>query len=233
MFNNQRFGLSCPGSFSRNRCCPCPGACPICPPGPPGPRGPTGATGPTGPTGPAGATGPIGPAGATGPIGPAGATGPIGPIGPTGATGATGPQGIVNYANFYALMPLDNPLAIPPGVAISFPNNGPSSNTTITRLTQNTFNLVEAGSYQVMFQANIEEPGQLVLALNGVELDYTIVGSEPTASQIVGMTMVNAAQANSTLSLRNPVGNVLPLTLTTQAGGLRQVSANLMITQLA
>ena len=45
-----------------------------------------------------------------GPTGPTGPTGAIGATEPTGATGATGqqgePDGMLNFADFYALMPL-------------------------------------------------------------------------------------------------------------------------------
>lgn len=51
-----------------------------------------------------------------------GATGPIGPTGPVGPTGATGTAGgVLNYADFYALMPPDNAATVAPGTDVSFP----------------------------------------------------------------------------------------------------------------
>ena len=88
---------------SCNNQCDC--DCQICPPGPQGPAGPIGATGPQGPTGE------TGPTGATGPQGPAG--------------------GVLNYADFYALMPPDNAAAVAPGTDVSFPQDGPVSSTDI------------------------------------------------------------------------------------------------------
>ena len=61
---------------------------------------PQGRRGPRGPRGPAGEVGPVGPAG------PAGEVGPAGPAGP--------PGGVLNFADFYALMPPDNATTVAP-----------------------------------------------------------------------------------------------------------------------
>ncbi len=237
-------------------CIVCPEG-PVGPPGPvgaTGPQGPVGATGPqgpvgeTGPQGPVGETGPQGPVGATGPQGPVGETGPQGPQGPVGETGprgpvgATGPQGpegpqgpagsALAFADFYALMPLDNLEPVDPGADVSFPQDGPNSGTGITRISDDSFNLAEVGTYQVLFFASTDESGQLVLTLNGEALDYTVVGRATGTSQIVGMSLVTTTAADSVLTVRNPEDNVSPLNLTPLAGGTRPVSAHLIITQI-
>ncbi|RNB91516.1 collagen-like protein, partial [Brevibacillus fluminis] len=190
-----------------------------------------GATGPTGPAGAAGATGPTGPAGA------AGATGPTGPAGAAGATGPTGPTGVLSFADFFALMPPDNAVPVAPGTAVSFPRNGPTSATTITRTGPSTFNLAAIGFYQVLFQVSVSEPGQLVLTLDSgagaVELPYTVVGRATGTTQIVEMAIVQTTVINSILTVRNPAGNLTPLTITPLAGGQQSVSAHLVITQIA
>ena len=220
--------------------------------GPTGAQGPQGEVGPEGPQGLQGVQGPIGPQGPTGPQGPQGDVGPQGPQGPqgpegaVGATGAQGPQGVagpqgpqgipggvLSYADFYALMPLDNAATVAPGADVSFPQNGPIANTNIGRLSASTFLLSEVGAYQVFFQVSVTEAGQLVLALNGEELDYTVVGRATGTSQIVGMAIVETAAANATLSVRNPADNAAALTITPNAGGTRPVSAHLVITQLS
>ena len=66
-------------------------------------------------------TGPQGPQGEQGEQGPIGLTGPQGPIGLTGPAGETG--GVLNYAEFYALMPPNNPEIVEPGEDVSFPQN--------------------------------------------------------------------------------------------------------------
>ncbi|MCC0643124.1 collagen-like protein, partial [Clostridioides sp. ZZV14-6150] len=195
--------------------------------GPSGPTGATGATGGTGPTGSAGIAGTTGPTGNTGPIGPAGATGA------TGSTGSTGPNGILNFADFFALMPPDNSVTVAPGTDVSFPQDGPSSGTAITRTGPSSFNLSEIGTYQVLFQVSVNEAGQFILTLNGADLDYTVEGRATGTSQIVGMALVTTTVINSLLTVRNPAGNSTALTITPLAGGTRPVSAHLVITQIA
>ena len=88
------------------------------------------------------------------------------------------------------------------------------------------------GTYQVMFQASISEAGQLVLSLNGTELTYTVVGRATGTSQIAGMYLVTTSSVNSLLTVRNPLGNPVALTMTPVAGGSQAVSAHLLITQI-
>ena len=208
------------------------------PVGPAGPQGATGATGPQGPAGPQGETGATGPQGPAGPQGETGATGPQGPAGPQGETGATGPQGpagpagtVLGYADYYALMPSDNATTVAPGAAVEFPQTGATDGTAITRASDTTFNLVDAGTYLVQFEVSVEEAGQLVLTLNGAELPYTVVGRASGTSQIVGMALVTAT-ANSTLTVSNPTANDTDLTISPNAGGDQPVSAHLVILQL-
>lgn len=201
--------------------------CLNCPPGPPGPTGATGATGAQGPIGPQG------PIGETGPQGPVGATGPQGPIGETGPQGPAGePGGIASFAQFYAVMPPDNAATIAVGADVAFPQDGPSSGTDIVRGTDTSIILSTPGIYQVMFEASVDEAGQLALTLNGTELDYTVVGRATGTSQIVGMALVETTADESVLTVRNPTGNATALTLTPSAGGTNPVSAQLIITKL-
>ena len=205
---------------------------PTGPTGPQGIQGETGLTGPTGATGSTGPTGPTGPQGIQGETGLTGPTGTTGPTGPTGATGPTGPESTSNFADFYALMPDDNTATIAPGASVNFPQDGPTSTTTITRLTDSTFNLSEIGIYQVFFQVSVTEAGQLQLSLNGDDLDFTTVGRATGTSQIVGMAIIETTSVNSILSVINPDGNATALTITPTAGGTEAVSAHLIITQL-
>ena len=213
--------------------------------GPVGPQGPIGETGPVGPQGPIGETGPVGPqgpigeTGPAGPQGPIGETGPAGPQGPVGETGPAGPEGpqgipggVLSYADFYALMPSDNAETVAPGEDVSFPQNGPILNTNIGRLSPSSFILAEVGTYQVLFQVPVTEPGQLLLTLNDQDLEYTVVGRDTGTSQIVGMAIVTTAAEDSVLTVRNPAGNATALTITPLAGGTRPVSAHLVITQI-
>ncbi|MTI96005.1 MAG: collagen-like protein [Firmicutes bacterium] len=200
----------------------------ICPPGPPGPEGPEGPQGEQGPPGP---EGPQGPQGEQGPPGPEGPQGPQGPEGPQGEQGPAG--GLLAYADFYALMPPDNAATVAPGTDVDFPQDGPTSGTTIFRTGPDTFNLSDIGTYQVLFQVSVSEAGQLILTLDGADLDYTVVGRATGTSQIVGIALVTTTAINSILTVRNPAGNATALTITPLAGGTRPVSAHLVITQIA
>ena len=129
-------------------------------------------------------------------------------------------------------MPPDNADPIAPGTDVSFPQDGPIGGGSIARLSDTSFTLTDPGTYQVLFQASVTEPGQLVLTLNGTELPYTVVGRATGTDQIVGMALVTTTVATSVLTVRNPAGNDDDLTLTPNAGGTSPVSAHLVITQL-
>ncbi|MUT68404.1 collagen-like protein [Paenibacillus sp. NEAU-GSW1] len=199
-----------------------------------GPEGLTGALGPQGAAGLVGAIGALGPqglAGLAGAIGAAGLTGPTGATGPTGPVGPAG--GVLGFADFFALMPPNNAATVAPNTDVSFPQDGPISGTAITRINASSFNLAAIGTYQVLFQVNVNEAGQLILTLNGADLAYTVVGRATGTSQIVGMALVQTTIINSVLTVRNPAGNSTALTITPLAGGTRPDSAHLVIMQIA
>lgn len=135
------------------------------------------------------------------------------------------------FADFFALMPPDNAATVAPGTDVDFPQDGPQSGG-ITRLAADAFNLSAIGTYQVFFQVSINEPGQLLLTLNGADLAYTVVGRATGTNQITGMALVATSTVNSVLTVRNPAGNSTALTITPLAGGTRLVSAHLVITRI-
>jgi hypothetical protein len=215
-----------------------------------GARGPAGATGPAGVQGATGAQGTTGAQGSAGPAGAKGEAGAAGARGEAGATGATGPQGTpgtngtngtngapgsaaaASFAHFFALMPPDNAATVSPGTDVSFPQDGPTSATDITRTGPSSFNLASIGTYRVSFQVSVTEAGQLILTLNGADLAYTVVGGSTGVTQIVEETIVQSTVINSILTVRNPAGNSTALTITPLAGGTRPVSASLVIERL-
>ncbi len=140
--------------------------------------------------------------------------------------------GALAFSDFFALMPPDNAATVAPGTDVSFPQDGPTSGSVITRTGPSTFNLSAIGSYQIVFQVSVIEAGQLILTLNGADLAYTVAGRATGTSQIVGMAVVSTTVINSLLTVRNPAGNASALTVTPVAGGARPVSAHLVITQL-
>lgn len=188
-------------------------------PGPPGPPGLKGDTG-------IGLKGDKGDPG----IGLKGDTGDPG-IGLKGDKGDPGQNAILNYSDFYALMPSDNTSTIAAGTSVSFPQDGPTNNI-ITRINTTQFNLKNIGIYEIIFQVSISEAGQLIIVLNSVELPYTVVGRATGTSQIVGMCLIDVSLINSVLSIDNPIGNASALTITPLAGGFKPVSAHLLIKQI-
>lgn len=89
--------------------------------------------------------------GEPGPVGPQGPAGPQGPIGETGPSGPQGEAGgVLNYADFYALMPPDNSATLAPGTDVSFPQDGPNSGSGIVRTGPDSFNLTQIGTYQII-----------------------------------------------------------------------------------
>ena len=118
-----------------------------------------------------------------------------------------------------------------PGSAVQFPQDGPDSGF-ITRTGLATFNLASIGTYEVSFQASVTEPGQLALTLNGAELPYTVVGRATGTSQITGDSLVQTTVINSVLTLENPPGESVALTMTPIAGGVDPVSASLVIKRI-
>lgn len=129
-------------------------------------------------------------------------------------------------------MPPDNATAVAPGTDVSFPQDGPNSNTSISRTCDSSFNLSEIGTYFIEFLISVDEAGQLLLTLNDVDLEYTVVGRATGASQIVGTAIVTTTVINSILTVRNPARNAVALTITPVAGGTRSVSAHLVIMQI-
>ncbi|MDF2651615.1 MAG: Collagen triple helix repeat [Paenibacillus sp.] len=156
---------------------------------------------------------------------------PPGPPGPRGPAG-----GVLSFADFFALMPGDNAAPVALGADVSFPQNGPTSGSAITRISATQFNLAAIGVYQVLFQVSVDEAGQLQLTLNNAPLAYTVAGRATGTSQIVGIALVQTAVANSVLTVRNPAGNASALTITPFAGapaGTTPVSAHLTIIHIA
>jgi hypothetical protein len=146
---------------------------------------------------------------------------------------APGPNGgAIAFSDFFALMPPDNAATVAPGTDVSFPEDGPTSGSAVTRTGPSSFNLSAIGSYQIMFQVSVDEAGQLILTLNGADLAYTVAGRATGTSQIVEVALVSTTVINSILTVRNPAGNSTALTITPLAGGTRPVAAHLVITQI-
>jgi len=137
-----------------------------------------------------------------------------------------------SFADFYAVMPPNNPSPIAVGGDVAFPSTGSSSNTDITRLTASTFQLGPIGVYQVYFSVPVDISGQLILTLNNVEQPYTVAGRLAASTPISGQAILTTSVANSILTVRNPAGSLNALPVSVSAGGVKPVSAHLVVTRL-
>ena len=196
-----------------------------------GAPGATGPAGPAGPKGDKGETGAKGDTGAAGSNGAAGTNGTNGAAGTNGTNGSNGTNAVVEYAEFFALMPPDNAATVAPGTAVAFPQNAPASGS-IARASPSTFTLGAIGTYRVAWSVSVSEAGQLMLALNGADLAYTVAGRATGTSIISGEALVETTLVNSTLQVVNPSGNSTALTITPLAGGTRPVGASLVIERI-
>jgi hypothetical protein len=129
-------------------------------------------------------------------------------------------------------MPGDNAATVAAGTDVDFPQNGPATiGTNITRLSNSTFNLADVGIYLVSFHVSVTEAGQLVITLAGVEQAYTVVGRATGTSLISETCLIETIIPNTSISIRNPAGEVSALTITPLAGGTNPVSAHITITR--
>lgn len=177
--------------------------------------------------------GPRGRRGKTGRRGRKGRAGLQGAQGAKGDTGQTGPIGPSQFAEFFALMPTDNPATVAVGSAVEFPQNGPN-NGAIVRSGPSTFVLSDVGTYRVAFSVPVSEPGQLELTLNSTPLAYTVYGRATGTTSISGEALVTTTASNSVVSVINPSGNSSALTITPSAGdAAHPAAASLVIERLS
>jgi len=137
-------------------------------------------------------------------------------------------------------MPPDNAATVAVGGAVDFPQDGPTDGVTAVRLTADTFRLPAIGVYEVSWQVSVTEAGQLVLTLNGNQLDgdppgelNTVAGRATGTSLITNTVLIQTDVIDSVLKIRNPADNSTALTITPFAGGTESASAWLVIKRLA
>jgi hypothetical protein len=164
-----------------------------------------------------------------------GAVGPVGPQGPVGPAGPAGAPAVTNYGSFFALMPGDNAGTVGLGTAVEFPQDGPANDPVggIRRSSATQVILPLVGTYEVSWQVSVTEPGQLVLALGGIEQLPTTAGRATGTSQITNDVLITTSVPNTVLTVQNPAGNAAALTITPIAGGTLSVSAWLVVKQIA
>lgn len=178
-----------------------------------------------------------GPAGAGGLAGIAGIAGAQGIAGIPGIPGA---PGLLEFADFYALVPPDDAAMIAPNFAVPFPRDGSSTVGAIARTGPSTFLLPAIGTYLVNFQVSADgfpaPPSQLQLRLNGVPIPNSVVGRATANTQIVGLSYVTTITANSILEVINPPSNtgsiIIKPSAGSGAGAPTPVTAHLVIVRV-
>lgn len=180
------------------------------------------------------AGGSVGIAGVAGPPGAPGIAGAAGNQGIQGVSGIPGAPGILDFSDFYTLLPGDGGggASIAPGTAIFFPQDGPTTGT-IVRSSSTTFVLPVIGTYLVLFEGSVDEPGQFMLRLNGVGDATSVAGRDTGTEQIVGISLVTTTAPNTVLEVINPPLNTTALTLTPANGSLTHAySTHLVIIRI-
>jgi hypothetical protein len=127
-----------------------------------------------------------------------------------GSKGDTGPTGsVLSFADFYGLMsgergqPNDNPTAIGPGNSIAFPRTLYTFGN-IQRNSAFEFLLPANGIFEINFNINIQNTGEVVIVLNGNEIAATVFGKSGNGF-VPGISIITTPIGNnSTLSINNP-----------------------------
>ena len=157
--------------------------------------------------------------------GPPGEDGKNGEDGLSGLSGLSGSNAIVCFSDFYTIVSAGKPVNVTPGSGIVFDTNGPTNNI-IVRLTSNQFKLPNIGTYEIYFQININENPNLVVVVNGSEINYTKTNTQ--AGEIIRTFLITTTIINSIISINNPFDSNNDLIIS------NKVSINhLTITQIA
>jgi hypothetical protein len=128
-------------------------------------------------------------------------------------------------------MPGDNKATVGAGEAVQFPQDGPEVGSGIERDGKSQFKLKNEGVYLVSFNVSVTEAGQLVIRIDGKEIDSTVSGRATGTSIISQTCLIKTKSSNSILEIVNPADNSTALTITPKAGGTKSVSAHLVITR--
>ncbi|MDB6036309.1 MAG: repeat protein, partial [Verrucomicrobiales bacterium] len=136
------------------------------------------------------------------------------------------------FGYFYLKSPPDAATIVFPGDAFPFLRNGPASGIPRNGVAVDEFVLPAVGVYEISWQISITEAGQLVLALDGVEQDATVVGRDTGSTQIMGNALLETTNPNTVLTVRNPAGNATALTVMPNAGGASPSTGSLVIKRI-
>lgn len=160
-----------------------------------------------------------------------------GPEGPVGPPGPAGPPAAVNAAMFFGTttgtgsLGNDYATTIAAGAPVPFPINGPAIGTAISRSSISTFTVTTTSIYEVSWSVAFVEPSQLQLAINGLAVDSTTTLSG-AGTQINTNRVFVFMASGDTISLINPAGNAVALTVQPADGSLTHAQAPSLIIML-
>ena len=138
---------------------------------------------------------------------------------------------MAEFADFYFIGTGGLSEQAAPGEDIGFPQDGPSSGG-IARASESSFTLAEPGTYYVQFVLNASQCAQVLLTLNGAELDDTATGGDTAQAQVVGASLVTTDTENAVLTVRNPSENSQTFIIAPTADGNQAVASHLVILRL-
>jgi hypothetical protein len=198
-----------------------------------GEKGEQGDKGEKGEQGDKGEKGEQGNKGEKGDQGDKGEKGDQGDKGEKGEHGDPGsPGSSIQHAVYYGIVPPDNSFDIEPGDSVEFPNDYLSCSS-VVRVNNKVFKLINTGIYEIKFILSITQPAQLVVSMDEgsgfQQLNHTVVGRNSGSSQLIGDVFIKVTQGNSSICISSPAQNNNPIRVTSTAGGTLSETCYLII----
>jgi len=140
-------------------------------------------------------------------------------------------QSLTPMTDFAAFTDMFTGQTYGPGSPIVFNTNGPTAvGSGITRVSLDTFQLANTGTYEIKWQATLDSPAQLGLSVVGTGLlNDSVVGNQ--GGQIVGLYFRTTVNSNEQIQIVNPTAN--SIALSSPGPGERPSSLSLLIRRLA
>ncbi len=143
-----------------------------------------------------------------------------------GLTAGTGNPSTTDYAATVAVKTSVGTGRVP------FPRNGALSAGSAVRIDGSSFTLPNVGTYDISFEVQTTEPGQLQVEINGLGDPTTTLGNQnPTSGghRFDGHVIITTVTPNSVLAIINPAGNTPALTITPADGASTNANAQILI----
>lgn len=123
-------------------------------------------------------------------------------------------------------------VSVEPGGILDFAHNFSSDGDYITRVAPGEYRLSEPGVYLANLQLHMLHPGQIVFVVNGEEQFDSVAGSSAENALLRSFYIIRAENADSVLSVCNPMQSLRSLTVSAYTGGGLSVTSDLFIIKL-